>query len=169
MNYFELFGIPILMKVDASALRDKYVELTKKSAGDRSIEIDITSDLSKAYKIFQHQDETIRYVLQLKGLLHNDEVYELGPDFLAEATEINAQLSNLEVEQDPARLNDCEARTKNLLNEAYETVQFIIENYQEGATSEKELLQVKDYYYRKKYLQRVLDRIYQIRNIASHF
>jgi molecular chaperone HscB len=169
MNYFELFGIPVLMKVDASTLREKYLELSKKSTAGHDIETDTSSDLNKAYKIFQHQDETIRYVLQLKGLLHDDEVYELGPDFLTEANEINNQLSGLEVEHDPVQLDDCEARTKNLLNEAYETVQFIIENYQEGTTSEKELLQVKDYYYRKKYLQRVLDRIYQIRNIASHF
>jgi len=29
------------------------------------------------------------------------------------------------------------------------------ENYQEGITSEKELLQVKEYYYKKKYLDRI--------------
>ena len=169
MNYFELFGIPVLMRVDASTLRDRYLEINKRAGDEKNIRADISSDAHKAYKIFQHQDETIRYVLQLKGLLHEDEVYEFGPDFLAEANEIFNDLASLEVEHDPTRLDDCEAKTKSLLKEAYDTVQFIIENYEEGTTSEKELLQVKDYYYRKKYIQRILDRIYQIRNIASHF
>jgi molecular chaperone HscB len=30
-----------------------------------------------------------------------------------------------------------------------------VEHYQEGITSEKELLQVKEYYYKKKYLDRI--------------
>ena len=39
--------------------------------------------------------------------------------------------------------------------------------YQEAVTSEKALLRVKDYYYRKKYLQRILDKIASSRNIAT--
>ena len=60
-------------------------------------------------------------------------------------------------------------KTKELLNQIYNDVAPIVENYQEGTTTEKELLQVKDYYYKKKYLQRILDKIHQIRNIASLF
>jgi molecular chaperone HscB len=33
----------------------------------------------------------------------------------------------------------------------------IIEHYQEGATSKEELLQVKQYYFKKKYLNRILE------------
>ena len=31
----------------------------------------------------------------------------------------------------------------------------IIENYKEGVTTEEELLQVKEYYFKKKYLERL--------------
>ena len=43
----------------------------------------------------------------------------------------------------------------NLQSEIYEPVKEIVEGYQEGTTSEKELLQVKEYYYKKKYLDRI--------------
>jgi molecular chaperone HscB len=34
-------------------------------------------------------------------------------------------------------------------------VEAIITNYQEGITTEKELLQVKEYYFKKKYLDKI--------------
>jgi hypothetical protein len=49
----------------------------------------------------------------------------------------------------------------------YDDVSPIIESYQEDTTTEEELLQVKDFYVQKKYLQSILDRIKGIRNIAS--
>jgi molecular chaperone HscB len=38
----------------------------------------------------------------------------------------------------------------------YEPVAKIVADYQEGVTTQEELLQVKEYYFRKKYLDRVL-------------
>jgi hypothetical protein len=48
----------------------------------------------------------------------------------------------------------------------YEDVAPIIESYQENTTTEEELLQVKDFYHQKKYVEGILDRIRGIRNIA---
>ena len=59
------------------------------------------------------------------------------------------------------------ARRNNYLLKIYENVALVIKNYKEGVSSEEELLPVKDYYYRKKYLQRILDKISQMRNIAT--
>jgi molecular chaperone HscB len=47
----------------------------------------------------------------------------------------------------------------NIEKELYEPVQNIIENYKEGITTQKELLQVKDYYFKKKYLQRLYQQL----------
>ena len=43
--------------------------------------------------------------------------------------------------------------------EIYEPVKEIVEHYQEGAVSEKELLQVKEYYFKKKYLDRIRQQL----------
>ena len=166
------------MKVEPSGLKKKFYELSRQYRSDyflmapdkeRKEAMEKSSEVDAAFKIFQQPDETIRYVLQLNGLWHEEEKYEFGPDFLVEVADLNEQLIELELERDEEKMAECEQMAKGLINENYENVAKIIEYYQEGITSEKELLQVKDYYYRKKYLQGILDRIFQIRNIASQF
>ncbi len=178
MNYFELYGIPVLMKVESSGIKKKFYELSRKyhpdfylSAPDdqRQEALERSSDINKAYNTFQNQDDLIRYVLKLKGLLHDEEKYELAGDFLMEVMDINEELMELEMDPNPEKVSEVESMTKTLLNKSYEDVAPVIEHYQEGVTTEKELLQVKEYYYRKKYMQRILDKINQIRNIASQF
>ncbi len=41
-------------------------------------------------------------------------------------------------------------------NEIYEPVKDIIEHYEDGVTTDPELLKVKEYYFKKKYLNRIL-------------
>ena len=50
-------------------------------------------------------------------------------------------------------------RIEQLETEIYEPVKEIVEGYQEGISSEKELLQVKDYYFKKKYLDRIQQQL----------
>lgn len=176
MNYFELYGLPILMKVDISDIKKKFYELSRRYHPDFHVQsdearqadvLDKSADVNKAYKVFQNTDDTIKYVLQLKDLIHDEEKYELDPEFLMEVMDINEELMELETGADKEALERTLLKTKDLLTQIYNDVAPIVENYQEGATTEKELLQVKAYYYKKKYLQRILDKIHQIRNIAS--
>jgi molecular chaperone HscB len=177
MNYFELFEIPVQLKVDSKQLAVKFFELSKKyhpdyyvreDAGSQAEALERSALLNKAFRTFQNPDETIKYVLQLKNLLEEEEKYQLPPDFLMEVLEINEQLMDAgassesgvrssepgEVEQgeETKRLRTA---VDSLQIEIYEPVKDIIENYQEGVTTEKELLQVKEYYYKKKYLDRI--------------
>ena len=161
MNYFELFEIPVQLKVDKSTLPRKYFELSRKyhpdyfvNAGEEEKDhaLEHSAMLNKAFKTFQQPDETIKYVLQQKGLLEEEEKYELPPDFLMEILEINEQLMDTE---DQAVMGNLQSAIENLQNRIYEPVEKIITNYKEGVTSEKELLQVKEYYYKKKYLDRI--------------
>jgi molecular chaperone HscB len=165
MNYFELFEIPVSLKVDKSRLALKYFELQKKfhpdfythAGEDEKAEVlEKSSLVNKAFKTFQNPDETIKYVLLQKGLMLEEEKYGLPPDFLMEMMELNEALTDTGIVPD-------ESLTL-LENELYEKVSAIIENYAEGITTPEEMLQVKDYYYKKKYLQRIRERI---RNIAS--
>ena len=57
---------------------------------------------------------------------------------------------------DAATRQSIQNSTTVLEKTIYEPVKQIITNYQEGISSEKELLQVKEYYYQKKYLDRIL-------------
>ncbi len=161
MNYFELFELPVTLKVNTAALSRKFFELSKEYHPDYFINeegqaqaeaLEKSAQLNKAWKTFQNPDETIKYVLQLKGLLEEEEKYELPPDFLMEVLEINEQLMDVD---EPAVKADLESTIQQLQNEIYEPVKEMVENYKEGTVTEKELLQVKAYYYKKKYLDRI--------------
>jgi molecular chaperone HscB len=161
MNYFELFEIPVQLNVDTNPLHKKFVELSRKYHPDYFVNdeaavqaqvLEKSALLNKAWKTFKNPDETIKYVLQQKSLLEEEEKYELPPDFLMEVLEINEQLMDGD---DPAVQAGIKSAIENLQSEIYEPVEKIITNYQESATSKEELLQVKAYYYKKKYLDRI--------------
>ncbi len=170
MNYFELFEIPINLRVNKPEVSKKYFELQKKyhpdffSNADEEEQqemLDKSSMINKGYKILQNPDETIRYVLQLKGLIENEEKYELPPDFLMEMLELNEELMNI----DEAKVNTIEESIHRIENDLYKKVKPVIESYNKQTTNE-DLLQVKDYYFKKKYLKRILERLEGMRNIA---
>jgi molecular chaperone HscB len=172
MNYFELFEMPVSLQVDKKYLQDKYFELQKKyhpdffsneSEQEQAEVLERSSMVNKAYKTFQSDDETIKYVLQLKELLEEEEKYELPPAFLAEMMELNETL----MEVDDSSLEETETKVSQLEKHLYDDVQNIIEYYNEDRTTNEQLLQVKDYYFKKKYLKRILERLEGMRNIAS--
>ncbi len=176
MNYFELYDIPVSLKVDGAAIKKKFYTLSRvhhpdfySQAGEqKQVEaLEKSADINKAHKIFQDQDSLIRYVLELKGLIQDEEKYVLKPTFLTEVMDINEQLMEVEMEPSDIILEKIEDDTNELLNKIYGDVESVIEGYKEGISEEEELLRVKDYYYRKKYLKRILDKITQLRNIAT--
>src|SRR5687768_5941365 len=166
MNYFELFDIPVQLKIDKTKLASKYFELSRKHHPDYFVNenpekqqsvLEISAQLNKAYKTFQNTDETIKYTLQLKGLLQEEEKYQLPQDFLMEVLEINEQLADMS--DDPAGKERIQLAIGNMQSAIYKPVKDIIELYREGITTEKDLLKVKEYYCKKKYLQRIQEQL----------
>jgi molecular chaperone HscB len=157
MNYFEIFDLPVSPKINRSLLSKKYIELQKKNHPDfftNSTESEqedaliLSSQINKGLKVLQNEDETIKYFLQLKGLLTEDEKYQLPPAFLMEMMELNEELSEGSSEQ-----------INHISNGLFEDIKPVIDNYSELNTPQSDLLRLKEYYYKKKYLQRILDRI----------
>jgi len=168
MDYFELFNIPVSLFVDASSIKKKFYELSRKyhpdffsntSEEEQSEALEMSAMLNKALKVLSDPEETIKYVLQLKRLLEEEEKYQLPPDFLMDVMELNELLMDAKMEGDEAKKTALKEQIANLQTEIYEPVKSIVEHYQEGITSEKELLQVKKYYFQKKYLARMLTTI----------
>jgi molecular chaperone HscB len=159
MNYFELYDIPVSLQPDLQLVKQRFYELSRKyhpdffsNAGDeeQAEALEKSSAVNKAWKVFNDPDQTIKYLLQLKGLLEEEEKYQLPADFLMEMMELNEQA--LEGDHPGTR-----QQVSAIQKEIYEPVKAIIEGYKEGATSKEELLQVKEYYFKKKYLNRILE------------
>lgn len=157
MNYFELFEIPVGIHVDKAAIAKKYVELQKKyhpdfftqeneAAQENSLEI--SSAINKAMKVFKTTDATLKYVLELKGILEEEEKYPLPADFLMEVMELNENLSD-----------DSATAIEAFEKDIYADVSPIIEKYNDATITSGELQKLKEYYYKKKYLRRILERL----------
>ena len=157
MNYFELFDIPVSIKIDKTTLAEKYFDIQKKyhpdfyaqgNEAEQAEALERSATANKALKTFRNEDETIKYVLQLKGLLEEEEKYQLPPEFLMEMMELNEELSENSAQQ-----------VAGLETQLHNEVAPIIEDYDDTAITNAQLLQLKEYYYKKKYLHRILDRI----------
>jgi molecular chaperone HscB len=164
MNYFELYDIPVSFVPDQQQLKQKFYELSRKYHPDfftqenqfeQGEALDISSQINKAYKVFRNRDDTVKYVLQLKGVLEEEEKYQLPPDFLMEMMELNEQLTDAKMQEAPATLLELKKTIEKQEEEIYKPVKAIVEGY-EGKTTSEDLLKVKEYYFKKKYLNRIL-------------
>lgn len=157
MKYFELFDLPVSLQVDKNILAKKYFELQKKyhpdfyTRADEEEQRDMlekSSEINRALITLKHPQETIKYVLQQKGLLEEEEKYQLPQSFLMEMMDLNEQLGN-----------GTGMAIEDMENQLFNEVKSIIENYNDTLIKKEELLKVKEYYFKKKYLKRILDRI----------
>ena len=72
MNYFELFNIPVQLKVNTALLSKKFFEMSKQFHPDyfaneneqvQAEALEKSALLNKAWKTFQNPNATIKYVL----------------------------------------------------------------------------------------------------------
>ncbi len=161
MNYFELFGLPQAPSVNRSLLAKKYFELQKASHPDfftqgteaeKELAEEQSASINKAFNIFQKEERTIEYFLQIAGLIVPDEKYNLPPDFLMAMMELNEALTEVGEESVFTSIDEIE-------RDLYEEISSVLNQYDPAKTTREDLMKLKEYYYKKKYLKRILDRL----------
>jgi molecular chaperone HscB len=158
MLYFELFQLTVHIQVNPSALKAKFHQLSRAFHPDnfsQSTETEQQAVLEKyslinqAYKTLSNQDATLRYILSEKGLMADESQFKLPPDFLMEMMELNEELGENE-----EAINKVEAFRKQLSAD----VEKIIAHYDDTKVTANDLQLLKEYYFKKKYLDRILAR-----------
>jgi len=158
MNYFELFEFDIAPVIDKNLLMKKYLFLQKKFHPDnfslsnefeQSESLEISAKINKAIAVFKSELETVGYFLEIKGLITDNEKYQLPSAFLMEMMEVNEQIDEGDFEA--SDLDDIQ-------QELDQEIQLVIQK-NASELSEAELLLIKEFYYKKKYLKRILDRL----------
>ena len=84
-------------------------------------------------------------------MLTEDEKYELPPAFLMEMMELNEL-----AEEDKAQFENAAITLQNELEEA---IAPILNKFNSETTYEADLQKLKEYYFKKKYLNRILDKL----------
>lgn len=162
MNYFELFDIAQSFQPDQALVKKKFYQLSRQyhpdfygngSEEEKEKALEMSALVNKAYQTLQNQDLLVKYVLKEAGLLEEDEKYQLSPDFLMEVMDLNEQLMDAD---EPETKTAIKTAIDQLNTQIYEPVQATLENHPGNTLTQEKLLQVKEFYFRKKYLDRIL-------------
>ncbi len=162
MNYFELFDIAQSFQPDQALVKKKFYQLSRQyhpdfygngSEEEKEKALEMSALVNKAYQTLQNQDLLVKYVLKESGLLEEDEKYQLSPDFLMEVMDLNEQLMDAD---EPETKTAIKTAIDQLNTQIYEPVQATLENHPGNTLTQEKLLQVKEFYFRKKYLDRIL-------------
>jgi molecular chaperone HscB len=168
MNYFELMGIPVSFQLDEDQLRKKFYENSKKyhpdfhtmSDEDKKEEVLELSTLNNlAFKTLSNFDNRFKYILQLTNTIEEGEKYELSPDFLMEMMDINEELMELQFDFDASKFEELNTIFKNLENNINDSIINRIHSIPFPQEGEEKLNDLKDLYYRKKYLLRIKENL----------
>lgn len=162
MNYFELFDVPVAPVVNRAVLAKKYFELQKRyhpdyytKSGEHEQEqaLELSAAINKAFHIFQNEEKTLEYFLQFSGAMVSDEKYDLPPHFLMEMMELNELLPELPEQE-------IRSRIQAYGNQLAEEIKPFLQEIQPGTNTSESTEKLKEYYYKKKYLKRILDRLH---------
>lgn len=168
-NYFELYHMPVTFYPAQAAVKSKFYELSRLYHPDRFAQaggaelakaLQLSAMNNEAYKTFRSPDATMAYILKMHNLLDDEEKYTLPGTFLMEMMDINEAVSDYETDTEN---DDARQMATNSLNEQLElwddATKILIDKFEKGDKSNELLLQVKDQYFRKKYLLRIKERI----------
>ena len=162
MNYFELFELPIGFQVDTKQLRAAFMDIQRASHPDKFTQanefeqeeaLEKSAIANKAFTLLQNPAAILPYVLEIKGYLEADEKYALNPAFLMEMMDLNEAW--MDAEDDNAK-KDVLSKVNNIENEIFSPIKTYLETSSVDTISQEGMLQIKEYYYKKKYLDRIL-------------
>lgn len=167
MNYFDLFELPLSLKVDkAYNLRTFYAlsrahhpdQFTLSSADEQEQALQMSTQINTAKKTLDDRHLRLDYVLRLKQILNDDEKFSLPPAFLSDMMDINEQIMDLNMEPNEALQTSILSQLQSLEESLYQPLARFFEADVLQA-SEEELQQLKVYYYKMKYLHRIRENL----------
>lgn len=174
MDYFELYGLPISFNPDLKFVKQKFYELSKTYHPDFFINeseekqqevLELSTLNNKAFQALNDPQKRIHYILSLKGLLEEGENYKLPQTFLMEMMDVNEALMDLQFDPDAARLAQVKQEIDAIeasLNQELDALAAAFDA-QDPATQDATLREIKDVYYRSKYLYRIRESLAKIK------
>jgi len=165
-DYFAFYGIPQSFHPDTEVVRKQYYAHSRNFHPDRVQQSDekaLAESLSmsamnnEAYKILNDPDRLMGYILRLHGVVEEEEAYKLPPAFLMEMMELNEAIGNADM--DPSLKSAAVQEYENAMNSWKHAVAPRMLAFDQGDRSPELLAALKDFYYRKKYLLRIRERI----------
>ncbi len=160
MNYFEFFGLKPSFAISPSLLKSKYYKISKTKHPDRFVHLDDDSrskaekeysEINQAYEVMQDENRRLQYLLQILGIISSDENFTLDQMFLMSMLDLNDLIDTAPQE--------AMAELHTLKQDLLEDVQDILEKEDLSDISNIEQEKLKNYFYKKQYINRLEDQI----------
>lgn len=168
-NYFALFDLPMSFCPDVASVKSQFYKLSKQYHPDRVAQTDEAAKadvlhkaalINDAYKTLSDPDKTMAYVLRMHHLLEDEEKYNLPPDFLMDMMELNESVSDYEDAPEKESLqSQAHQALVEQLNQWDDALKPLLIAFEQAEDKEPVLLKIKDFYFRKKYLLRIRERL----------
>ena len=168
MDYFEIMGIPVSFQLDEDLLRKTYYENSKKyhpdfhtlsNQAEQEKALELSTINNMAYKTLSDFDNRFEYILELTGTIEKGEKYELSPGFLMQMMDINEEIMELQLEYDTGRFDKARVSFTELNNQINDDINNCIHHIPVPKKGKEKLIELKDLYYRKKYLLRIRENL----------
>jgi molecular chaperone HscB len=166
-DYFEFYGLPVQFHPDLNTVKAKFYAFSKQYHPDfyaneseekQQEVLDLSTLNNKAYQVLSNPKKTLKYVLELKGIVQTDEGYQLPQSFLMEMMDVNEALMDLEFDEDAEKLKQVHTSVDEIENQLETALNQLTEQYDQEQTDEV-LLTMKDIFYRQKYIFRIRERL----------
>ena len=108
---------------------------------------------NKGFTLLNNKALVIPYVLELKGYMESDEKFALDPEFLMEMMELNVAWMDADDEDMKQKVKQ---RVNTIQTVILTPVKAVLDAPSSSTFSKEEMSQVKEYYYKQKYLNRIL-------------
>lgn len=168
MNYFELFGITPSFILDEAELRQKYYEKSREYHPDRFgllppdeqiHALEMSTTVNKAYRTLSNKRERIKYLLEINGIEFVEGNEKVPQEFLMEVMDINEMIMEFKMDPDDKLKGDILKQLNRIEDELNEGIQSLFEEYNFQKKDEKQLLLIKDYYLKSKYIDRIVSNL----------
>ena len=139
------------MNIQRASHPDKFVQ---GSEVEQDQALEQSAMANKAFTLLNNKELILPYVLELTGYITPEEKYNLAPDFLMEMMELNEAWMDAET---PEAKHELLEQINTLKNDIFSPIKAYLEVDTVNTIPKEGMLQIKDYYYKKKYLDRILE------------
>lgn len=167
-NYFEHFDLEPSFELDLGILKKNFLMLSKayhpdfhtdKSEAEKMQILQLSSFNNTAFKTLKNPDSRFKYILLMHGVDFEESKQSLPQTFLMEMMDFNEKLMDVQMEGNKNGLSALLNELKEIEESLFTGVSNIIKEYKKEKISNKDLEQLKEYFFKRKYLLRIRENL----------